>query len=1028
MNRIFFIILICFLSLENLFAQETFPINGVEDNRENYYAFFNANIVVDYNTTVENGTLIIKNGKIISVGEDINIPNGVRKFDLNGNFIYPSFIDLYSDYGIVKNKSNRSSGGRMSSYTNPQILSNKDGPFSWNESIRPEYNSVENIKFDQKKSNILRKEGFGSVVSHNMDGIMRGTGTFISLSNDVEQNIIFSEKASNHFSFMKGSSRQRYPSSLMGAVALMKQSFFDAEWYKANSGKLSQTNLSLSSINDNKGLPKIIEVSDKLRVLLAQKVEKEVGVKFLIKGQGDEYQRINEIKEGNSNLIIPINYPKPFNVDDPFKNEDILLSQLKHWEMAPSNPYFLEKNGINFSITSHGIKNLSDFRKNLIKSHERGASKSTLLKALTYNPSKFINMDHKIGAIKESFIANFFISDGDIFSKETKILSNWIQGKWHRVTDTNINDYVGNYSLIFETKDDKKIASLILNVKGNKDKPSASILSSSKSDSISIKTKIIVDDENVYISFNIPKGKKGITSGEYKLSGYFSNGRFLGKGTLNNFDWIDWVATKNDSQLINENINKKQTTKKDIVIGKVIYPFVEYGTETLKKQQKILIKGAKLWTLEGKGLIEKGDVLVENGKIIEVGEEISTNEKDIKIIDGNGMHLTPGIIDEHSHIALFGVNEGSQSNTAEVRIKDVVNSEDVNIYRQLAGGVTTSQLLHGSANAIGGQSAIVKFRWGSSPEEMIIKEADEYIKFALGENVKRSRASSSTRFPDTRMGVEQVFVDAFNKARIYENKWKKYNSLTKKEKLSAIIPRKDIELEALSQILNGKMHITCHSYVQSEINMLMKVAEKFNFKVNTFTHILEGYKVADIMARHGAGAGSFSDWWAYKNEVKEAIPYNAALMLQAGVVTSINSDSREMARRLNQEAGKSIKYGNISEVEAMKLVTLNPAKLLNLDHRMGSIKVGKDADLVLWNEHPLSIYSKPLKTIVDGKIYFDIEEDEILREEIKRERARIISKMKNSNTPMGGRRKPIKTAHFELHCEDEYDYQSTSEN
>ena len=1028
MNRILFIILISFLSLENLLAQETFPVNGVEDNRENYYAFFNANIVVDYNTTVENGTLIIKNGKIISVGKDINIPNGVRKFDLNGNFIYPSFIDLYSDYGIVKNKSNRSSGGRMSSYTNPQMLSNKDGPFSWNESIRPEYNSVENIKFDQKKSNILRKEGFGSVVSHNMDGIMRGTGTFISLSNDVEQNIIFSEKASNHFSFMKGSSRQRYPSSLMGAVALMKQSFFDAEWYKANSGKLSQTNLSLSSINDNKGLPKIIEVSDKLRVLLAQKIEKEVGVKFLIKGQGDEYQRINEIKEGNSNLIIPINYPKPFNVDDPFKNEDILLSQLKHWEMAPSNPYFLEKNDINFSITSHGIKNLSDFRKNLIKSHERGASKSTLLKALTYNPSKFINMDHKIGAIKESFIANFFISDGDIFSIETKILSNWVQGKWHRVTDTNINDYVGSYSLIFETKDDKKIARLILNVKGNKDKPSASVLSSSKSDSTSIKTKIVVDDENVYISFNIPKGKKGFTSGEYKLSGYFSNGRFLGKGTLNNFDWIDWVATKNDSQLINENINKKETIKKDTGIGKVIYPFVEYGTETLKKQQKILIKGAKLWTLEGKGVIEKGDVLIENGKIIEVGEEISTNDKNIKIIDGNGMHLTPGIIDEHSHIALFGVNEGSQSNTAEVRMKDVVNSEDVNIYRQLAGGVTTSQLLHGSANAIGGQSAIVKFRWGSSPEEMIIKEADEYIKFALGENVKRSRASSSTRFPDTRMGVEQVFVDAFNKARIYENKWKKYNSLTKKEKLNAIIPRKDIELEALSQILNSKMHITCHSYVQSEINMLMKVAEKFNFKVNTFTHILEGYKVADIMAGHGAGGASFADWWAFKNEVKEAIPYNAALMSQAGVVTAINSDNREMARRLNQEAGKTIKYGNMSEVEAMKLVTLNPAKLLNLDHRMGSIKVGKDADLVLWNEHPLSIYSKPLKTLVDGKIYFDIEEDEILREEIKRERARIISKMKNSNTPIGGRRKPIKTAHFELTCEDEYDYQSTSEN
>ena len=1019
--------LLLFISPFLTFSQEGFPLNGVEDVRDNHYAFTNANIIVDYNTKIENGTLIIKNGIITNVGKDITIPEGIRKFDLSGNYIYPSFIDLYTNYAIVENKSRSSSSGWMSSYNNPQMLSNKDGAFSWNESIRPEYNSVENIKFDQKKSNDLRKEGFGSVVSHNMDGIMRGTGTFVSLANDVEQNIILREKVSNHFSFMKGSTRQRYPSSLMGAVALMKQSFFDAEWYKANSGKLSQTNLSLSSINDNKGLPKIIEVSDKLRVLLAQKIEKEVGVKFLIKGKGDEYQRINEIKEGNSNLIVPINYPKPYNVDDPFKNKDILLSQLKHWEMAPSNPYFLEKNGINFSITSHGIKNLSDFRKNLIKSHERGASKSTLLKALTYNPSKFINMDHKIGSLKKSFIANFFISDGDIFSKETKILSNWVQGKWHRVADSNINDYVGNYSLVFDTEDDKKIASLILNVTGSKDNPSASILSASKSDSLRIKTKIIVDDENINISFNIPKGKSGVTSGEYKLSGYFSNGRFLGKGTLNNFDWIDWVATKNDSQLIDQDINKKQNIKKDIGIGKVIYPFVEYGTETLKSQQKILIRGAKLWTLEGDGIIEKGDVLIENGKIVDVGEEISINEKNIKIIDGNGMHLTPGIIDEHSHIALFGVNEGSQSNTAEVRIKDVVNSEDVNIYRQLAGGVTTSQLLHGSANAIGGQSAIVKFRWGSSPEEMIIKEADEYIKFALGENVKRSRASSSTRFPDTRMGVEQVFVDAFNKARVYENKWKKYNSLTKKERLSAIIPRKDIELDALSQILNGKMHITCHSYVQSEINMLMKVAEKFDFKVNTFTHILEGYKVADIMARHGAGAGSFSDWWAYKNEVKEAIPYNAALMSQAGVVTSINSDSREMARRLNQEAGKSIKYGNMSEVEAMKLVTLNPAKLLNLDHRIGSIKIGKDADLVLWNDNPLSIYSKPLKTLVDGKIYFDIEEDEILREEIKRERARIISKMKNSNIPMGGRRKPIKTAHFELHCEDEYDYQSTNE-
>ena len=390
------------------------------------------------------------------------------------------------------------------------------------------------------------------------------------------------------------------------------------------------------------------------------------------------------------------------------------------------------------------------------------------------------------------------------------------------------------------------------------------------------------------------------------------------------------------------------------------------------------------------------------------------------------MHLTPGIVDEHSHIALTGVNEGSQSVTSEVRMKDVVNSEDVNIYRQLAGGVTTAQLLHGSANPIGGQSAIIKLRWGSTPKEMLIKGADEYIKFALGENVKRSRAPSNARFPDSRMGVEQVFVDAFNRAKIYSDEWSNYNRLSKKEKINSFKPRRDLELDALVEILNGERFITCHSYVQSEINMLMKVADQFNFNVATFTHILEGYKVADKMSDHGVGASTFSDWWAYKNEVKEAIPYNAALMTMAGVVTAINSDSREMARRLNQEAGKSVKYGSMDEIEALKLVTLNPAKLIHLDDRIGSIKVGKDADLVLWTDHPLSIYTKPSKTIVDGKVYFDIEEDIKLRKSIKEERARIISKMKGSDNPGSNRRFPMRRVDVELHCDDVFDYEVLS--
>ncbi|MDG2341967.1 MAG: amidohydrolase family protein [Cytophagales bacterium] len=1015
MQFIRFFLLFFFVSYTSL-SQEGFPLNGVEDNRDNHYAFINAKIHLDYKTSIDNGTLIIKNGLIENVGSNVQIPNGIRVFDLEGKHIYPSFIDLYSDYAIVKGERRRPSSNWMSSYTNPQMLSNKNGPFSWNESIKPEINSVENLKFDEKRSKELRGLGFGAVLSHNMDGIIRGTGALVSLNDNVEQNIIIKDKASTHYSFAKGSTQQNYPNSLMGAVALLKQSFLDADWYLQNKGKMNEVHLSFEAINHSQSLPKIIEVRDKIRVLLAQKVANEMNFDFIIKGAGDEYQRLNEIKENNSKLIVPINFPKASNVDDPFKNNNLSLSQLKHWELAPSNFYFLEREGIDFSITTNGLNNLGDFRKNLIKSLNRGVSKETLLKSLTYNPSKFLNVDDKIGSIKKSYHANFFVTDGDFFNEQTKVLSNWTRGNWNRVTSYNNTNYSGTYDLEIEG-----INKFFLEITGDKNSPKATI-NLDNEDSTKIKTKLNIEGLNINLSFIVPNKKE--FSGEYKLSGYWSEDKFKGKGTSNNLEWLEWNANLIESN--SEKNDRKVSKRKQEVIGDVIFPFVEYGTNSKRVQENIIIRNATVWTLESDGKIEKGDVLIENGKISAVGENLQVDENKYRVIDGEGMHLTPGIVDEHSHIALTGVNEGSQSVTSEVRMKDVVNSEDVNIYRQLAGGVTTAQLLHGSANPIGGQSAIIKLRWGSTPKEMLVKGADEYIKFALGENVKRSRAPSNTRFPDSRMGVEQVFVDAFNRAKIYSDEWSNYNRLSKKEKINSFKPRRDLELDAIVEILNGERFITCHSYVQSEINMLIKVAEQFNFNVATFTHILEGYKVADKMSDHGVGASTFSDWWAYKNEVKEAIPYNAALMTMAGVVTAINSDSREMARRLNQEAGKSVKYGAMDEIEALKLVTLNPAKLIHLDNRIGSIKVGKDADLVLWTDHPLSIYTKPSKTIVDGKVYFDIDLDIKLRKSIKEERARIISKMKGSDNTGSNRRFPMRRVDVELHCDDVFDYEVLS--
>ena len=382
------------------------------------------------------------------------------------------------------------------------------------------------------------------------------------------------------------------------------------------------------------------------------------------------------------------------------------------------------------------------------------------------------------------------------------------------------------------------------------------------------------------------------------------------------------------------------------------------------------------------------------GKIVRIAPNIDAPKTAFaKVIDAKGKHLTAGIIDEHSHIAISeGVNEGAQASSAEVRIGDVINSEDINIYRQLAGGVTTAQLLHGSANPIGGQSQIIKLRWGLTPEDMKYEKAPGFIKFALGENVKHSNAGdfNTIRFPQTRMGVEQVYYDYFTRAKEYE---KAMNLFTSSKDKNKTIPRRDLELDALVEILHDKRYITCHSYVQSELNMLMHVADSMGFKINTFTHILEGYKVADKMKAHHIAASTFADWWAYKYEVMEAIPYNAALLSKMGVVTSINSDDAEMGRRLNQEAAKAIKYGALTEVEALKLATLNPAKMLHIDDKVGSIKVGKVADLVLWTDNPLSINAKVDKTIIDGIIYYDAEEDLKLRNEIAKERDRIIQKM-----------------------------------
>ena len=989
MNKRILFLLIGLWYVGSLRSQTTFPSNGAPSRSHNIHAFVNATLYSDFETVLKNAVLLVRDGKVLNVGENLSIPKEAIIHDLKGKFIYPSFIDIFSDYGITEMRQDRRGPG-------PQMESSVKGAYGWNQAIRSEVESYKVFKHNLPAAEQLKKAGFGILVASGKDGIVRGSGVLVHLNAAKENESIISDRAAAFYSFNKGSSTQDYPSSLTGAIALLRQTYYDAQWYSRNKER-TEYNITLDEFNKLQSLPAVFEANDKFNALRAAKLAGEFNVKYIIKGAGNEYQRINDIQNTFTKFIIPLNFPDAYDVEDPYDAEGISYAELKHWELAPSNPSVLEKNNISFCFTSADLKDKSVFLKNLRLAVKYGLTEKMALKALTLNPALFMNASSKIGSLKKDFFANFFISNKSIFEEDAFIMEHWVAGEPAIFSDINAPDIRGNYNLYVPDR--------IYKIKFYEDlyKPSAQIII----DTTKKKLSYTFTDNVLSFSFSQDSFNVLRFAGNYNQS----TKSFSGKGQKSNGDWIDFTLVYTSPL----DTLKKSTTppkKENLVIGKVIYPFNAFG-EALPEESgvfkdnwnkfkgrygAILIKNVTVWTNEEDSVLKERDVYIVDGKIVRIAANIDAPKLAFaKIIDGTGKHLTPGIIDEHSHIALTsGVNEGTQASSAEVRMGDVINPDDVNIYRQLSGGVTTAQLLHGSANPIGGQSVLIKLKWGHGAEEMKYDKADGFIKFALGENVKQSNWGdlSIVRFPQSRMGVEQVYRDFFTRAREYDLQWQSYFKLPAKESdKTANVPRKDLELEALSEILNKKRFITCHSYVQSEINMLLHVADTFGFKVNTFTHILEGYKLADKMKRHSAGASTFADWWAYKNEVLDAIPYNAAILTRMGVITAINSDDAEMARRLNQEAAKSVKYGGLSEIEALKLVTLNPAKLLHIDDKVGSIKVGKVADLVLWTAHPLSIYAKADKTIIDGQIYFDREEDLKLREEMKRERARIIAKM-----------------------------------
>lgn len=983
-------LILCMCVLTVLHAQETFPVNGVADERSGSFAFINATIVKDPQTTAQNATLVISHGKIVAVGANVTVPKDAVIVDCKGKYIYPSFIDLFSDYGVTAPKG--SGGGNFRTYQN---LSNTKGAYGWNEALKPETDASRIFAADAAKAKDLRGIGFGTVLTHQHDGIARGTGAVVTLGDTRENFEMIKEKAAAFYSFSKGSSSQSYPNSLMGTIALLRQTYLDAQWYR-NKPATEGTNLSLEAWNDNQALPQIFDADDKWNDLRALKVANEFGVKYIIKGGGNEYQRISDIKATKASYILPLNFPLAIDVEDADEARVVALSVMKHWEMAPFQPAMFEKEGISFALTASDLKNTEDFTANLRKAIADGLSSAKALEALTKTPATLAGIYDKVGSLEAGKLANFLITSGPVFDEKTIVYQNWVQGNKYVISNNGWNDYRGNYKLT--VKQNNQTKEYTIEVKGTPDKLAGTLQAAG--DTVKNDIKIAVTDKIVKLNWSLKADSSKLNS----LTGLVAGKTWMGNGYSSNGDALNWNMQYVSAYAEKPDTAKKADDKKNVA-GAVMYPFNGYGWTEAPKQEDLLIRNATVWTNEKEGNLENTDVLLKNGKIASIGKNLSAGNA--KVIDGTGKHLTAGIIDEHSHIAAAGgINECSQSVTAEVRVADVIDPDDINIYRQLAGGVTSSHILHGSCNTIGGQTQLIKLRWGASAEDMKFANWDPFIKFALGENVKRSYNTQNNRFPDSRMGVEQVLVDAFTRAKDYQ----------------AMGPdkRKDLELEALSEILNGKRFITCHSYVQSEINMLMHVADSMGFKVNTFTHILEGYKVADKMKARGAAASTFSDWYTYKSEVQDAIAYNAAIMQKVGLIVAVNSDDAEMARHLNKEAAKSIKYGGVPENEALKMCTLNPATMLHVADRVGSIKVGKDADLVLWSDNPVSTYAKPEKTIVDGIVYFDIVKDAEMHRKIAEERNRLIQKMITAKKD-GAKTTPA-TVTFDVQNECEIDH------
>jgi imidazolonepropionase-like amidohydrolase len=940
------------------------------------HAIVGARIVPAPGQVIPRGNIIIRDGVITAVGANVAVPADARIWKGDSLTVYAGLIDPCVPMADAAAPGPGAQTGPRRPVPAPATPRGAAHPLA---SVTPELRIADKIPATKDQIESMRRAGFAAVNLIPRTGIVRGQSAVIGLSDPGGGSAVIEADAAQVVALEPA--RGTYPASLMGAIAVIRQAFMDARWYrdanlaytKSPGVERPDANLAWDALQlpITKTQPVFFMADDMLEVLRAAAIAKEADIRCVIVGGGDEYKRVKDIAATGQPVVVPVAYPEAPDVSDPADALEISTELLRHWDRAPSNASVLAKQNVTFAFTANGLKDAKMFRANVARAIARGLTQDQALAAVTTVPARLLGLDSKLGSITPGRIANLTVMRGDLFGDKSVVREVWVDGNRIEIAKDS-TAVAGRWVLEGDT----------LVVTTGRDNTVQLI---SGRDSLKAR-QVKIDDQR--LRFTVDRVGQPRS---YDVSGSL--------GALNGTSNVG--GTRQPVSLVRLADAKPETPKPDVALdsGPVVMGDPEaWRASTPPQPAAVLVRNATVWTEGPNGMLENADLLVKGGKIAAIGRKLSAPSNAV-VIDGTGKQVSPGVIDEHSHSAILGdVNECTNIITCEVRIADVINSESRQIYQQLAGGTTEMHLLHGSCNAIGGQCAVIKNRWGAAPDELVFKDAPPTVKFALGENPKQSNwgVDATGRYPQSRGGVEQIIRDAFLRAKDYEAKRAEYAKSHR-----GLPPRRDLQLDALSEIVDGKRLIHCHSYRQDEILMLMRLTESFGFRVNTFTHVLEGYKIADEMAAHGASALGFSDWWAYKYEVIDAIPWNGYLLYSRGVNAGFNSDDSELARRLNTESAKAVKYGGVPPVDALKFVTLNPAKSLKVDQRVGSLEVGKDADFVIWNGSPLSPYSACEQTWIEGRKYFDRAEDLAGRAALDKERMALIEKAKDAR---GGKR------------------------